>query len=235
MIDAIAGVDDRYDGVDAIVHLAAIPAPGLATTPRPSQQHASHVQRVPGRAAAGHHATSCRPRARPCSACRSTRRRRTSPSTRSTRPRPESTYSLVKQLEEQMAIQFCRWDPERSIIGLRFSNVMDPADYAAFPVVRRRPEAAQVEPVGLHRRARRRAGGPPGARASTAPGFERFIIANADTVMSRPNAELVAEVSRTSRPRDARAARHAALHRQGPPRARLRAAHTWRDVFTADL
>ena len=26
------------------------------------------------------------------------------------------------------------------------------------------------------------------------PGFERFIIAAADTVMSRPNAELVAEV-----------------------------------------
>ena len=32
-----------------------------------------------------------------------------------------------------MAEQFCRWDPELKIIGLRFSNVMEPEDYAAFP------------------------------------------------------------------------------------------------------
>ena len=32
------------------------------------------------------------------------------------------------------------------------------------------------------------------ALATAGPGFERFIIAAADTVMSRPNAELVAEV-----------------------------------------
>ncbi|BAS10902.1 putative UDP-glucose 4-epimerase [Arthrobacter sp. Hiyo4] len=47
--------------------------------------------------------------------------------------RPESTYSLVKHLEEQMAIQLTRWDPELSIAGLRFSNVMDPEDYELFP------------------------------------------------------------------------------------------------------
>jgi nucleoside-diphosphate-sugar epimerase len=27
--EALAGIDDRHDGVDAVVHLAAIPAPGL--------------------------------------------------------------------------------------------------------------------------------------------------------------------------------------------------------------
>ena len=47
--------------------------------------------------------------------------------------RPESTYSLVKHLEEQMAIELVRWNPELSITALRFSNVMDPADYEAFP------------------------------------------------------------------------------------------------------
>ena len=26
-------------------------------------------------------------------------------------PRPNSTYSLVKTLEEEMARQFCRWEP----------------------------------------------------------------------------------------------------------------------------
>ena len=32
-----------------------------------------------------------------------------------------------------MAAQFCRWDPPLKMIGLRFSNVMAPEDYAAFP------------------------------------------------------------------------------------------------------
>ena len=44
--------------------------------------------------------------------------------------RPETAYSLSKSLGEEMARQFCRWDPELKIIGLRFSNVMEPADYA---------------------------------------------------------------------------------------------------------
>ena len=30
-VEALSGIDDRHDGVDALVHLAAIPAPGLRT------------------------------------------------------------------------------------------------------------------------------------------------------------------------------------------------------------
>jgi hypothetical protein len=77
--------------------------------------------------------------------------------------RPESTYSLVKHLEEQMAIQMTRWDPELSITGLRFSNVMDPEDYEEFPSFESGRRPAQVEPLGVHRRAGRCAGG--GTRA----------------------------------------------------------------------
>ena len=47
--------------------------------------------------------------------------------------RPESVYSLVKHLEEQLAIELVRWHPELSITALRFSNVMEPEDYAEFP------------------------------------------------------------------------------------------------------
>jgi nucleoside-diphosphate-sugar epimerase len=36
------------------------------------------------------------------------------------------------QLGEKMAKQFCRWDSALKIIGLRFSNIMEPADYAGF-------------------------------------------------------------------------------------------------------
>ena len=55
--------------------------------------------------------------------------------------RPETAYSLAKLLDETMAEQFCRWDPELKIVGLRFSNVMEPEDYAAFPGLRRRRHA----------------------------------------------------------------------------------------------
>jgi nucleoside-diphosphate-sugar epimerase len=36
-VEALGGIDDRHDGVDALVHLAAIPAPGCARTRRPSR------------------------------------------------------------------------------------------------------------------------------------------------------------------------------------------------------
>ena len=76
-------------------------------------------------------------------------------------PRPETAYSLGKLLDETMAAQFCRWDPELKMVGLRFSNVMDVEDYKAFPSFDADANAAQMEPLGLHRRARRRAGGAP--------------------------------------------------------------------------
>ena len=47
--------------------------------------------------------------------------------------RPETAYSLSKLLGEEMAKQFCRWDPELKIVALRLSNVMQPEDYAKFP------------------------------------------------------------------------------------------------------
>jgi len=106
---------------------------------------------------------------------------------------PESVYSLNKLLEEKQAEQLARWYPDLKIVGLRFSNVMDVADYAAFPAfdadasLRKwnlwgyidARDAAQAVLRGLEHRT---------------PGFETFVIASPDTVMSRPNAELVAEV-----------------------------------------
>jgi nucleoside-diphosphate-sugar epimerase len=53
-------------------------------------------------------------------------------STRTTRP-ARKRYALGKLVDETIAAQFCRWDPSLKMIGLRFSNVMEPADYARFP------------------------------------------------------------------------------------------------------
>ena len=163
------GVDEHSTPVDAVVHLAAIPAPGPDHQRGDlRQQLGRDLQRLRRRPRAAGSAASSGPRARRCSACRSTLPRRTSPSTRSTHPRPESTYSLNKALEEEMARHFCRWDPELTMVGLRFSNVMDPEDYAAFPSFDADPSPAQVEPLGLHRRPRRRAGRAARARADRA-------------------------------------------------------------------
>ncbi|MCL2515941.1 MAG: NAD(P)-dependent oxidoreductase, partial [Microbacteriaceae bacterium] len=42
---------------------------------------------------------------------------------------PESVYSLNKLLEEKQAEQLARWYPDLKIAGLRFSNVMNVEDY----------------------------------------------------------------------------------------------------------
>jgi nucleoside-diphosphate-sugar epimerase len=107
--------------------------------------------------------------------------------------RPESTYSLGKLLDETMAAQFCRWDPDLKIIGLRFSNVMDPEDYEAFPAYDA-DARSRCWNLWSYIDARDGAQAVRLALAHEQPGFDVFIIANADTVMSRPNHELLAEV-----------------------------------------
>ncbi|MCA9883244.1 MAG: NAD(P)-dependent oxidoreductase, partial [Anaerolineae bacterium] len=107
--------------------------------------------------------------------------------------RPESAYSLSKLLSEEMAKQFCRWDPKMKIIGLRFSNVMEPHDYQRFPAF---DADAMLRKWNLwgYIDARDAAQAIRKSLELDATGPDVFIIANADTCMTRPNAELMAEV-----------------------------------------
>ena len=107
--------------------------------------------------------------------------------------RPETAYSLSKLLGEEMARQFCRWDPEMKIIGLRFSNIMEPHDYAAFPDFEKDPHFRKWNLWGY---VDARDAAQAIRRALDAPlkGAEVFVIANSDTVMSRPTSESLAEV-----------------------------------------
>jgi nucleoside-diphosphate-sugar epimerase len=99
---------------------------------------------------------------------------------------------LVKTLEEAMAVHLCRWNPELKMIGLRFSNVMEPADYARFPSFDDDPPSRKWNLWG-YIDARDGAQAVRLALESDLIGTEVFIIANADTVMSRPNTALVKE------------------------------------------
>ena len=193
VVDAVLGIDDRHSGFDAIVHLGAIPAPGLV--PDVATFHNNilstyNVFQAARRAGIKKlvYASSETVLGLPFDIDPPYM-----PVDEEYPARPESTYSLVKHLEEQMAIQLTRWDPELSITALRFSNVKDPEDYAAFPAF---DADATLRKWNLWGYIDGRDGAQAVLRAleNAKPGFEAFIIAAADTVMSRPNAELAAEV-----------------------------------------
>jgi nucleoside-diphosphate-sugar epimerase len=107
--------------------------------------------------------------------------------------RPESAYSLSKDLGEEMARQMARWNPGTTFIGLRLSNVMEPHDYARFPSWQDTPRFREWNLWG-YIDARDAAQAVRRALHADLVGADHFIIANADTVMSRPSADLLAEV-----------------------------------------
>lgn len=193
VMDAFLGLDDRLGDFDAVAHLGAIPAPGMApeaATFENNMLSTYNVFQAARRAGIKKlvYASSETVLGLPFAVDPPY-----IPVDEEYAARPESTYSLVKHLEEQMAIQFTRWDPELSITGLRFSNVMDPEDYERFPQFDADPTARKFNLWGY---IDGRDGALAVARAleNGRPGFEAFIIANADTVMSRSSAGLAAEV-----------------------------------------
>ncbi|GGJ15091.1 NAD-dependent epimerase/dehydratase family protein [Paenarthrobacter histidinolovorans] len=193
VLDVILGLDDQHDGLDAIVHLAAIPAPGLAPDAAIFENNmvsTYNVFQAARRAGIKKvvYASSETVLGLPFDIDPPY-----IPVDEEYAARPESTYSLVKHLEEQMAIQLTRWDPDLSITALRFSNVMDPEDYDAFPSF---DNDATLRKWNLWGYIDARDGALAVVRALEhgEPGFETFIIAAADTVMSRSSAELAAEV-----------------------------------------
>jgi nucleoside-diphosphate-sugar epimerase len=193
VLEALTAVDDRHDGVDAVVHLAAIPAPGLTTNAATFSNNITATYNVFAAARtagirnvvwASSETVLGLPFDTPPPYI---------PVDEEYAVRPESTYSLVKSLEEEMARHFCRWVPELKMIGLRFSNVMDPEDYTRFPAFDDDP---QLRRWNLWAYIDGRDGAQAVRRAleHEATGVDVFVIANADSVMSRRSADLAAEV-----------------------------------------
>lgn len=191
--DALAGINDRHDGLDAVAHLAAIPAPGITSdvaTFHNNMNGTFNVFQAAKRAGirriafASSETVLGLPFETPPPYV---------PLDEEYDTRPESIYSLGKHLEEELAQKLTRWDPELSITALRFSNVMEPEDYAAFPSF---DADARMRSWNLwgYIDARDGADAVRLALETGRPGYEVFNIFAADTVMSRPNAELMAEV-----------------------------------------
>jgi nucleoside-diphosphate-sugar epimerase len=105
---------------------------------------------------------------------------------------PEFSYALSKLISEEMARQFSRWTGV-PYVGLRFSNIMEPPDYERFPsfwddpLLRKWNLWGYVDARDVAQCCRL-------ALTSDLEGAEVFIVAAADTVMNRPSLELLAEV-----------------------------------------
>lgn len=187
------GVDELLGRVDALVHLAAIPAPGRVTNSATFANNSAVTWNVFNAARAAGVRNIVWASSETVLGLPFDTPPPYIPVDEDYRVRPESTYSLNKALEEEMAHHLCRWDPELKMIGLRFSNVMEPADYAAFPSF---DSDAMLRKWNLWSYIDARDGAQAVRRGleHVGTGMDVFVIANADTVMSRSSAELAAEV-----------------------------------------
>jgi nucleoside-diphosphate-sugar epimerase len=186
---------EALHGADAVVHLANIPAPGIATPAATFNTNMTMNFNV-FQAAAGLGLT------RVVWASSETTLGlpfdvppRYAPVDEDHYPVPTSTYALSKVASETIAGHIAEWSGI-PFVALRFSNVMKPEWYQEYPefwddatkgkwnlwgYIDQR-DAAQACRRALE------------ADAAAVAGNPAFIIAAADTVMNRPSAELLAEV-----------------------------------------
>lgn len=189
-LEALSG-GHTLPGIEAVVHLAAIPSPAHATPSEVFRVNVTSTHAVFSAARqlglgrvvwASSETTLGLPFHRPPDYAPVDERHM----------RPETSYALSKVVGEEMARTFHRWSGI-PIIGLRFSNVMVREDYARFaawqddPWARRWNLWGYVDESHVAQSVRL-------ALAAHIDGADNFVIAAADTVMRRPSRELMAEV-----------------------------------------
>lgn len=189
-LEALSG-GDTLPGIEAVVHLAAIPSPAHATANQIFATNASSTHAVFAAAQrlgldrvvwASSETTLGLPFG-------------TAPDyapVDEEHVRPETSYALSKVVGEELARTFGRWSGI-PIVGLRFSNVMVRADYQQFESFQDDPHLRSwnlwgyVDESHVAQSVRR-------ALQADIAGADSFVIAAADTVMNRPSRELMAEV-----------------------------------------
>jgi nucleoside-diphosphate-sugar epimerase len=184
---------DALKGAEAVVHLAAIPAPGLKPDELTFRVNITSTYNVFAAApllglrrvvwASSETVLGLPFEPDPP---------RYAPIDEEHAPYAVSSYALSKVAGEELARQFARWSGI-AYIGLRFSNVMEPHDYERFArwqddaSLRRWNLWSYVDARDVAQSCRL-------ALGADVEGAEVFVVAAADTVMRRANAELMAEV-----------------------------------------
>mgnify|MGYP000143712999 CR=1 FL=1 len=192
-LSALQGTDAQMENIDAVIHLAAIPGPGRLPDEVTFEINTVSTYNV-FRAAthlglkrivwASSETTLGLPFDTPPVYA---------PIDEEAPVRPEWSYSLSKAVGEEMARHFSRWYPEIPILGLRYSNVMEPQEYANFPAFSDDAKERMWNLWG-YVDARDVAQATRLALTADVSGARNYIIAAADTVMTRPNSELMAEI-----------------------------------------
>jgi len=189
-VEAITQIDDRINGIDAIVHQAAIPAPGLYPNHKTFRVNmlstynvfqCAEIMKINNIVWASSETVLGLPfDTYPPYV----------PVDEDYPPRPESSYSLSKVMGEELARQYCRRNKDMKIFGLRYSNIMEEKDYESFKDFQEDPyirkwnfwgyiDARDVGQACLL------------ALESDLKGADNFIIAADDTVMNKTNKELL--------------------------------------------
>ena len=192
-MEVVSEIDDRINGIDAVIHQAAIPASGLEVNHKTFKANtlstynifqASKVMKINNIVWASSETVLGLPfDTYPPYV----------PVDENYDPRPESSYSLSKVMGEEMARQYCRRNPEMKIFGLRYSNIMEEHDYKQFKSFQNNPflrkwnfwgyiDARDVAQACLL------------AMESKLKGADHFIIAADDTVMEEDNKSLLDKV-----------------------------------------
>ncbi|WP_088288518.1 NAD(P)-dependent oxidoreductase [Kineosporia sp. A_224] len=107
-------------------------------------------------------------------------------------PHPATTYSLSKVVAETTAEHVAAWSGI-PFLALRFSNVILPEEYAAFPTYWSDP-ASRVFNLWSYIDVRDAALACRLALESDVTGARAYVIANEDSVMTTPSADLVEQV-----------------------------------------
>ncbi len=192
VLESVMGIDSAHSGLDAIVHLAAIP--GASHAPNATIYHtntsisfnvfqAARAAGIKNVVFASSETLLGVPFETPPPYF---------PVDEEVPNRPETAYSLSKHVEETIAKEFARWVPDMKLIGLRFSWVKEPAEYANFHKVDENPDSQKwnfwsyvdsrdcAQAISL-------------ALNSNLVGFHKFVVAADDTAMTKTNAELIAQ------------------------------------------
>ncbi|HLT60215.1 MAG TPA: NAD(P)-dependent oxidoreductase, partial [Microlunatus sp.] len=179
-------------GMDAVVHLANIPAPGITTPAVTFNTNTTMNFNVFSAATqlglrrvvwASSETTLWLPFDTPP---------RYAPVDEAHYPMPTSTYALSKVAGETVAEQLAGWSGI-PFVALRFSNIMTVADYQRFPSFWPDPRLRRWNLWGYVDERDVAASCRCGLTADVT-GARSYVIAAADTCMNRPSADLLAEV-----------------------------------------
>ncbi|MDH3248872.1 MAG: NAD(P)-dependent oxidoreductase [Acidimicrobiia bacterium] len=184
---------EAIGGHDAVIHLAAIPAPNILTDAETFRTNMMSTYNVLSAAAThGIGRVVCASSETLIGLPFDRERPRYAPIDEAHPLLPESHYALSKLAGEAIADQFARWNGG-TVVSLRISNVMEPHDYERFPGFW---DDARIRSWNLWGYVDARDVAQAARLAVTVDleGHEAFIIAAGDTCMTRRSRDLMAEV-----------------------------------------